>query len=248
MHNETMVPYGKAFTDPLFVVITISLVSLLFARRRTRKVARARLAVNIALLSIFGLAVISTDAAVRALERTLAIERESGVPEIIIVPSGGSSTEVLETATAERVHAAVEWWELHRRTRLVMSGADTLPHGQSSPRTVRLMRRMAILYGVPAKQIVMESRSRNTREHPREVLRIPGVDRSTVVGVVTSATHARRTRTEFRRHFDNVISHPVVEQHLPLYGASFVPSSGSLENATSVVHEWVGTAWYALTS
>ncbi|MFZ2491099.1 MAG: YdcF family protein [Thermoanaerobaculia bacterium] len=241
-----MQSYGKPLTDPFLILVVVLAITTLYARHRIRKDKRARLALTIAVAATVAVAVIGTDAAVRLLERTLTVETEIGIPAVIVVPSGGSKERSLGTESAERVVAAVDWWKQHRRAVLVMSGADTMPGGQSGLRTLRLMRELAILKGVPPQRVQLESRSRNTRQHPVEMLRLRGIDRSTRIGLVTSATHMRRTRREFRKHFDTVIGHPVIERHGPLDGRSFIPSSESLANATGMVHEWVGIAWYAL--
>lgn len=246
MHNGAMLSYGKPLTDPFLIVIVTLAITTLYARHRIRKDKRARLAVTFAFAATLAIAAIGTDAAVRLFERTLTVETESGIPAVIVVPSGGSKEGVLQTASAERVVAAVDWWKQHPRAVLVMSGADTMPGGQASLRTLRLMRELAILKGVPPERVQLEGRSRNTRQHPVEVLRLRSIHRSTRIGLVTSATHMRRARREFRKHFDTVIAHPVIERRWRLDGRSFLPSSDSLASATGMVHEWVGIAWYAL--
>lgn len=248
MQNGGMLPPAKAFVDPLLVVLVVTLPAIVFARRATRRDRPARFAVNIALLSQIVLTILSIEAVVRLVEDSLTVPRGVGRPAVIVVAAGGSEPDVLSTDTAERVFTAVEWWRLHPRAKLVMSGADTWADSSTGSRTLRHMRRMAIHFGVPPKQIVLEGRSRNTREHPIEVGRLAGLDASTPVGVVTSAIHMRRTRDAFRRHFTTVIAHPVVVRREPLAPEDFLPSSSTLENAMEALQEWAGIAWYALRS
>jgi uncharacterized SAM-binding protein YcdF (DUF218 family) len=233
---------GKALTDPLLIALVVSIVSILLAMRRSKD----RRLLGIALVSLLMLAVVSLPIGAVLLERSLYVDAPDGVPDVIVVPSGGMSGRALSGSSAARVVAAVEWWHEHPRARIVLSGADLGPGGRST-RTAELMRELALMKGVPAAQTALELESNNTREHAAHLPTLPGITPETHIGVVTSAWHLRRALQAFRRQFGHVSGRgadpigfgpPVVND--------FLPSSDSLRTSTVMLHEWIGIAWYAL--
>lgn len=234
---------GKAFTEPLFLVITISLLSLLLGLRR----ARPRKPVALVMVLLVVLWILSTRYVATALVRSLLVHEHSNVsPAVIVVAGAGSSADGLSSTSEYRVERAVRWWRRHPRALLVMAGADTLPDGLS-PDTALLMRSEAIRHGVPARQVAVDDKSRDTREHAIELARRPGLTRDTPIGVVTSDWHMRRTLAAFRRHFRTVVGYQDEDSYDErVIAGSFLPEAKSLVVSTSMLHEWVGIAWYAL--
>lgn len=193
--------------------------------------------------------ILSTRVVAMALVRSLIVRETSTVsPAVIVVAGAGSNPEGLSSTTEARVDAGVRWWRRHPRALLVMAGADTLPGGLS-PDTALLMRSEAIRRGVPARSVVVDTQSRDTREHAIELAKRAGITRDTPVGVVTSEWHMRRALAAFRRHFRTVIAGPEDDDHAyeePIIAGSFLPDARSLVASTAMLHEWIGIAWYAL--
>jgi uncharacterized SAM-binding protein YcdF (DUF218 family) len=243
LFRPLIVSPGKAFTEPLFLVIAISLISLGFGLRR----ARPRKPVALVMLLLIVLWLLSTRIVALALMRSLLVDERSNVsPAVIVVAGAGSTPEGLSSTTEYRVESAVHWWRRHPSALLVMAGADTLPDG-ISPDTALLMRSEAIRRGVPARQVVVDERSRDTREHAIELSKRPGLTRDTPVGVVTSDWHMRRALAAFRRHFKTVVPYVDEESYSErLIVGSFLPEAKSLVVSTAMLHEWIGLAWYAL--
>ena len=113
-------------------------------------------------------------------------------------------------------------------------------------RLAQLMADAAMRRGAPTSAILLEPRSINTREHPIEALKLPGVTSTTPIAVVTSDWHIRRAKQEFRRYFQQVYNYPAP----PLQGApgvqSLIPSAESLGANTLLLREWVGILWYKI--
>jgi uncharacterized SAM-binding protein YcdF (DUF218 family) len=155
--------------------------------------------------------------------------------------------DVLSDGTAARVAAAVRWWEAHPDARLIMQGTSgRIDLGDEHQ--AELMRRFAMSYGVPYDQILLEGRSRNTREHVECVLAFPEISSATPIGVVTSDWHMRRTAMEFRNAFDNVAVHttrprPVEGRHRQHY----VPRERDLHASSAYIREWMAIVYYRLT-
>jgi uncharacterized SAM-binding protein YcdF (DUF218 family) len=234
---------GKAFTEPLFLILVVSLLSLVLGLRR----ARPRKAVAVAIAMLLVLWTLSTRVVAFGLMRSLLVHETSNVsPRVIVVAGAGSSSEGLSSSSEYRATAGIRWWRRHPAALLVMAGADTLPDG-TSPDTAMLMRDEAIRRGVPPRSVAIDVRSRDTREHAIELARRAGITRDTPVGVVTSDWHMRRALAAFRRHFKTVIAYPAeagYDEHVIV--GSFLPEARSLVVSTAMLHEWIGIAWYAL--
>jgi len=234
---------GKAFTEPLFVLLTIALLSLALGLRR----ARPRWPVAVAMMAMALLWMLSTRVVSNAIARTLIVnEHPTVAPQVIVIAAGGASVEALNMTSEHRVITGAAWWRRNPRALLVIAGIDTLPSGRS-PQTALLMRAEAIRFGVPASSIVLDLRSHDTREHAIELARRPGITPSTPVGIVTSDWHMRRAVAAFRRHFKTVIPYPAAGDYSePIIPGSLLPSSGALWESTLMLHEWIGIWWYAL--
>ncbi len=244
---------GKAFTEPLLLVLTVALVATIAGLVRSPPGDPHRKMSVLALASLLALWILATPAIADLLNRAIRLDaREARAPAIIIVPSGGSfyagdgRSAVLSSSTAGRLVEGI-WWQRHNpQALLVLTGGDTTTDGTSG-RTVEAMREEAIRRGVPAASIRTEVRSRNTREHAIELAKV--ISPETPIGIVTSDWHLRRTETEFARYFHSIaIRSWEPPQRQPLTIGDFLPSSWGLRWSTLMLQEWIGLAWYALRS
>lgn len=246
---------GKTLTDPLLVGIVLAMIFLAAAFHRARGDRVLRRLIGAAVAVLLFLSFLSMNVAERFLDWTLSIdvERSNAAPEVIVVASGGSlpgprpEFDVLSESSAGRLIDGVTWWRQHPSARLIITGADRTPFG-ASIRTVELMRDAALRLGVPAEKITIETQSFNTREHAERIARMPGISRTTRIGLVTSPWHMRRARTEFDRYFVNVIPRVIRAERGGLILNDIIPSSIALRTTTRLLHEWLGIAWYALRS
>ncbi len=162
------------------------------------------------------------------------------------IPAGDPSGDVLSEGTAARIAEAARWWEQHPHAFLVMQGASGRPD-LGDDHQGRLMQRFATAYGVPAEQILLEPRSRNTREHVSCFLAFEQVDPATPVGVVTSDWHMRRTAREFRGSFETVhfraTYSPVVRG---VSVRNLTPRERNLHVSSLYLREWIATVYYRL--
>lgn len=202
------------------------------------------------------LMIASTPFARKGLEASLTLAAPSPdtmIPAFIFILAGGyvpgvtPAEDILVTETQRRVLHGVTLWRRYPKARLVFAGAaydheDT----RGVDRMAQLMAVMALNTGVPASAALLEPRSRNTREHALEALRLPGVTPDTPIAVVTSGVHTRRARREFARYFRRVQTHPVPSVPRPLGWNDFIPDAGVLGGSTVLLQEWVGMFWYAV--
>ena len=237
----------KFLVSPLVWYLLAVLIGLFWLRRSTDGSNR-RIANGLILLTLLA-ALASTPLVGVLLERSLRVDRTSlagSSPEFIFVLSGGylvgnsARMDILTEYSAERVSHGVTEWRSNRAARLVFSGWS------GTGLDTELMSRAAAGYGVPDSVFMFEAHSRNTREHPIEALRLPGVKPTTHVAVVTSSWHMRRARREFCRYFERVDLYPVPPGERSGGLRGLVPQARTLSGNTRFLREWVGIVWYAI--
>lgn len=231
---------GKAFTEPLFVLLALAFFLFALARRKRR-------AYPFALASLLLIWICSAEATAKWMARMIAIPADPGEPEVIAILSGGSyrGFDLLNPPTTSRVVAGARWAQEHPNARVVMSGIDVTATGTST-RTLELMRDLAVQLGVDARRISLETRSTRTLEHPYGLLRLPGITPQTRIGVVTNDWHMRRARLAFRKRFATVICHPAAPEPGELLVNDLLPTGDGARDTTIMIHECIGLAWYAL--
>jgi uncharacterized SAM-binding protein YcdF (DUF218 family) len=219
---------------------------------RWGSVERSRTLIMLLLVLTFLLTIISTPLSGNWLKNTLAVhstENSTTPPVAIFVLAGDylagatSDEDVLGTESQRRVLHAVGIWRRYPDAILVFSGTQGMLRPE---RLTQLMADVALCQGVPRSAILSEPRSTNTREHPIEALKLPGMTSTTSIGIVTSDWHIRRAEQEFRRYFQQVYTYPVS----PLRGTqglqSLMPTADSLDDNTTLIREWVGILWYKI--
>lgn len=256
---------GKALTDPLFLALAVLLllqgVGWFRAHRRSRlrgrRPADAGLrAVTIVVTLLLWLAATPLGArwALQPLEGPYAAYDGLAVaPDHVVVLTGGLAAgprpalDLPAGPSSLRLDRGVEVFLETDPGTLVLTGAVPRPGGVRGD-LVRLMAERARRMGVPEERIVLEPRSRNTREHPVEVGALEAVDPEDRLAVVTSARHLPRALREFRRHFTQVDGVPAefASPPGPMEARWLLPSSDGLLGTTGAVHEYVGRVWYAL--
>ena len=243
----------KFLVNPLGWYLLLQCAGLLAihqaASGRSRRVVRALILLT-ALLAVAAMPLTT-----RGLKRSLRlgqISNGAAAPAFIFVLSGGylvgrrPDLDVLVAESHRRAMHAVEVWRHYPGPRLVFSGgAYEEQDVRETDRVADLMAKVARSRGVPASAVLLEPRSRNTREHPIEALKLAGVTGATPVGIVTSEWHMRRARREFCRYFQHVHSYSVPPFKRAVRWRDIVPQAGSLDGNTTLVREWIAVVWYA---
>lgn len=243
----------KLLVDPLLWYVTVMGAALFVLQKRSSGSSRRWLRVLLLLTTL--LAAASTRLVGTGLELTLDEESSSEValmPAFIFVLGGGyipgehPDEDTLVHESQQRVLHGVSVWRRYPRARLVFSGAAAVSGGvRPAGRLAELMAQAARDRGVPDAAIVLEPRSRNTREHPVEALKLPDLDPQTPIAVVTSRWHQPRANREFERHFTHVYGDPVPAAPRRTVWQDFVPTISALNANTTLAREWVGMLWYS---
>lgn len=118
----------------------------------------------------------------------LPIEDKLERADAIIVVSGGD--------TAGRTFHGVNLYKKKYADKLIFSGAAKDPKSASN---AEIMKNIAINRGVPVADIIIEERSRDTKENAAQTSKIIGEHKKIIL--VTSAYHQRRMLNEFQKAF-----------------------------------------------
>jgi len=162
----------------------------------------------------------------------------------IVVLSGGAVEEPhfplvsqLASATLLRLVEGVALYRYVPGVKLLLSGSQ-LETG--------LMYQFARSFGVPEKDLVTESSSRDTKDQARFVADIVTQD---VLVLVTEASHMPRSMALFHKWGLSPIAAPVghrVNPNPQYRWWGLFPSAGSLNMAQRAFYEYLGLAWAAL--
>ena len=114
----------------------------------------------------------------------------------------------------------------------------------------RLMAQIAEELGVPKDKIRIDDKSGNTYEHALEFNKMYA-NKNIKIGLVTSASHMKRSEKQFHKFFSHVIPLPAGYLYASPSGTAavrYIPQSQWLLNNSRVLHEYVGEIWYSIKS
>jgi uncharacterized SAM-binding protein YcdF (DUF218 family) len=228
-----------------FVLLAICLFSLW--RRRTSLLALIAVTSVIAAYCALSMPVVAL-----ALSRALAggyantadPKSFAGAQAIVVLDGGTSRTsagdvELIAASAPSAVRAleAIKVFRiLDRNPLIVVSGGAYVPRGPNPEGSG--IRKALIEDGVDSTRIVLDTTSRNTREHgvniPR-ILKSLGVTRFVLV---TSALHMRRAMRDFAANGSHPVPAPAALP--PVRSASWWPSTGGLDQTVDMFHELAG--------
>ncbi|NBQ89097.1 MAG: YdcF family protein [Betaproteobacteria bacterium] len=140
---------------------------------------------------------------------------------------------------SDRVWQAARLWHAGKAPLIIASGGhDPRVHTQSEAEAMRTVLRA---FGIPDSAIVVETRSRNTRQNATDtaaVLADRGIRR---VLLVTSASHISRSVSHFRATGLEVIAVPADYESIDYADLRrFIPQAGALDLSARALKEWVG--------
>ena len=171
--------------------------------------------------------------------------------DVVTVLSGGifrgpvSEMDLLAESTQARVMRGIRTYKNTDSEILVMQGSLS---GSQPERMTELMKQLALEMGVNEDDIITEPNSRNTFQHPLELLKIEGISQTDRLGVVTSAWHLKRAEREFEKHFEEIKPVPAefysydIEEGFQYW----LPQISGLEKSTKIIHEVIGMIYYQI--
>ena len=177
-----------------------------------------------------------------------------GQVDAIVVLGGGVQPSdhflVSSAATSGTLRRCISAAEVYRRCgdiSIICCGGPTLDGQVMSE--AEAMRDCLVSMQVPAERIILENKSRNTRENAKYALEVLQRHSLKHVGLITSARHMNRAVSCFKVVGLDVAPLPCghrLKTASPSCLKSWVPSAGSLSAANGAIQEWLGIAWYKL--
>ncbi len=234
-----------ALTYPPTLSLWLVLTALALIVARRRKLGAALISLGVAWSALWSVP-IASDALRGLLERRYpAIADAASLPtaDAIVVLGGGhygwlDRPEVDARALKySRVAAGARAWRAHRAPLVILSGGGGGGKGSEARRMADAMERL----GVPASALLLEERSRDTRdnaEYTAAIARRHGLRR---LLLVTSSLHMPRASLLFREAGIEVVPVPVPEG-APLCGwkQRWLPSRGALWRSGRAWKEFAG--------
>ncbi|ALI97687.1 YdcF family protein [Rufibacter tibetensis] len=149
----------------------------------------------------------------------------------------------------ERILDAIQLYKMGKLRKIIISGGSgALKQVQKTEASN--LQQTALYAGVPAEDILLEERSRNTREnaqYTKELLqRHPELQKRLLI---TSAFHMRRAQGCFKKvglEFDTFPADFQTHDRSFHLDDLLISNSGALQKWSHLIHEWVGYMTYKL--
>ncbi len=172
-------------------------------------------------------------------------------PQAIVVLGGGANSYAPEYAAAMVVNTRTltrlrytAYLANKIKLPILVSGGSVFEEGGCTEADL-MAAILANEFKVPVQWL--ESQSRNTAENAQYTQQILAKQQINRIVLVTHAMHINRAVKQFERVGLSVIPAPTaLLPALKIDIFSFLPSVTALEMSTMVIHEWMGSLWYAL--
>ncbi len=239
--------------EPLWWCLALLAAGLAASALGRRRAATACLGLTLAALLVFG----SGGTARRLTAWTEGPARATFRPEVTydaaIVLSGGvddeasrRSGELELNAAGDRVVRAFELLRSGRARRVLLTGGPVEPPPPGEPSEVSRVGERLVAWGIAPERIVLEDRSRNTRENAVESARIASERGWRSVLLVTSAAHMPRALASFRKAGLSPDALPVDHRARADAGEGWLPRAAALRESTEALRELAGRVVYRL--
>ena len=245
-----------ALPSNLVIVVGLLGVLLLLTLTRFKRTGRALMLFSLLVLAILGWSPIGNLLTIPLEERFPGWAPGKGEIAGIIVLGGGVTANVSEAhgepvlnEAGERFTAAATLARKYPQAKIVFSGGGAgliRSLGVEAPWARRLLRDL----GVPEDRLVLEDRSRNTRENAVYSKKLAVPKKGERWLLITSAYHMPRSVGVFRRAGFEVEAYPVDWRTRGMSDAlrPFPSIGDGLRRTDTAVREWVGLFVYWLTN
>ncbi len=226
----------QSFLMPSTFVLLLALIGLIFIKKK-RKWSKILFFLGAFLYYFFSITPVS-DFLLMPLEEKhsfLAIEEMDRAQKIVLL-LGGRESNVLRGSEVLRI-----WHLTNGKMNIIISGTDPLI---STSKEATAVRNFFIYRGVNPENIIIEGKSRNTREN---VINVKKIVEEKPFFLVTSGYHMNRSLIEFERLGANPIPAPAdfKRKRFPSYTIfDFIPSAQNLRNSDIAFHEHIGIIYY----
>jgi uncharacterized SAM-binding protein YcdF (DUF218 family) len=250
----------SGFLYPLPLSLLLSFLGLYLLWFTTKqKAGKILVSVGLIILTLFSYSVISNKL-LRPLERKYdsfemkgsssvsKTEDESSIKYVVVLGGGHTSDPELPLisqigrSSLVRLIEGIRIYRKYPGSKLILSGGivfDPVPEAE-------VLARVAMETGVPERDIILESKSKDTKDEAMFIKPIVGNEPFVLV---TTASHMPRSMALFEKLGMNPIPSPIghrVSEGQGLSPHSFFPSTGNLYKAELAIHEYLGLTWSKL--
>ncbi len=244
----------SAFLYPLPLSLLVSFLGLYLLWFTTKQRAgKIVVSVGLVILTLFSYRIVA-DKLLRPLERqydvfdiknssaVLETEGESAIKFVVVLGGGYTSDPELPMISQIGRSSLVRLIE-GIRIYIKYPGAKLLLSGRG---VAEVMAGVARELGVPERDIILESKSKDTKD---EAILIKPIVGNKPFVLVTAASHIPRSMALFQKLGMNPIPSPIghgVKNRQGLSHNSFFPSPGNIKKAELAIHEYLGMTWSKL--
>lgn len=243
----------KLFTDPV-VIILIIMAPGIWILRGKRKEPVEKWGWRMMLCGFLFLYLLSVNSSVAfmayALEKDYLVQDSGKITgiDVIVVPGGGLAGMGLRDRPAPSRESASRL--LHGLQKLKESGAEYIVFTGSNRifSDAGIMADAALSLGIDSSMIIVEPRSKNTWEHPVELQKVLK-DTKMTLGIVTAASHMKRTLMVFKKYYPNIVPLPssyIYKPGMRFSVHAFIPSTENFYHSSAILHEAFGLIWYSV--
>ncbi|MHC4138622.1 MAG: envelope biogenesis factor ElyC [Planctomycetota bacterium] len=250
----------SVFLNPLPISLLLSFLGLYLLWFTTKqKAGKILVSVGLVIVTLFSYSII-TNKLLRPLERKYKsfevkgpssvskTEDESAI-KFVVVLGGGHALDpelplISQIGSSELVRL-IEGIRIYRKypgAKLLLSGGGIFDPVSNA----EVMARVAREIGVPERDIILESKSKDTKD---EAMLIKSIVGKGPFVLVTTASHIPRSMALFKKLGMNPVPSPIghsIKDRQGLHYYSFFPSTGNLHNAELAIHEYLGLIWAKL--
>ena len=239
------------FFQPLFWIIVLMITSFLVKKIGLRNLLRITAVV---FLLTFTNSWITSLVLERQENKITTQLKQSHTYDVAIVLGGGmvkvdhySGSPVFNRHT-DRIWQAVALYKQKVVRKILISGGSARVIGYAPPESLLLKNYLVENAIVPARDILIDTLSRNTRENAVEVKKLLGTYKgSDRFLLLTSALHMKRSLDCFRKvdmDVTPVTTDRQVNEKRTDFGFYVLPKAGNLLKWNDMIHEWVGRFVY----
>ncbi len=250
----------SSFLYPFPISLLLSFLGLYLLWFTTKQRAgKILISTGLVILTLFSYHVL-VDSLLRPLERqydTIEIkslppvqkaENKSAIKFVVVLGGGHTSDPELPLisqigrSSLVRLIEGIRIYRKYPGAKLLLSGSG----GSDPVSNAEVMARVAREIGVPERDIILESKSKDTKDEAQLIKPIVGNEPFVLV---TTASHIPRSMALFRKLGMDPIPSPVghsVSDNQGLSVYSFFPNAGNLGKADLAIHEYLGMTWAKL--
>jgi len=218
----------------VFVLVLILIGIILIFRKKRGKLGKILIILGILLYYLFSITPVA-DLIISPLEKQYqpVQKEELNKADKIVLLLGGKESDVLRASEVLRLY--------NLQSAIIISGRDPLSPKIEEAKEVK---EFLVERGIPAENIILEDKSRNTKESAKNVKEMVSGE---PFFLVTFAYHMPRSMESFQKMGANPIAAPADFKIKESYDIlDFFPNAENLRNSDIALHEYFGILWYRL--